>query len=69
MTRRAEGVDPIYTHHEWNQWMDAIIVEGVNLTSWEEDFVESIRLVLDTNRPLTYNQEQVLERIYSTRTR
>lgn len=61
-------MEPKHTSHEWEHWMDLILREGTNLTAWEEDFIESIRLVLDTHRTLSLKQEEILERIYAART-
>lgn len=48
--------------------LEAIEHEGVNLTPWEEDFIESLRAQMDTGRPLTERQVEILERIYAKRT-
>ena len=41
---------------------------GVNLTTWEEDFIESIRAQVDAGRPLSERQVEILESIYAKRT-
>lgn len=41
---------------------------GVNLTSWEEDFIESLREQMAAGRALTERQAETLERIYAKRT-
>ena len=50
------------------QRLDAIEREGVNLTSWEESFIASLRVQIDAGRSLTEKQAQQLERIYAERT-
>jgi len=52
----------------WDDWIEAIEREGVNLTVWETDFIESIRLQREAGRLLSPAQAEVLERIYATRT-
>ena len=51
-----------------NTMIEAIERQGVNLTSWEEDFVESLRSQFDAGRELTDKQLETLERIYAQRT-
>lgn len=53
---------------DWHEWLDALERDGVNLSSWETDFVESIRLQLRSGRTLSEKQADTLERIYSART-
>lgn len=53
---------------DWDEWLERIEVDGVNLTAWEEEFVESIRARRETGRALTDSQAETLERIYSART-
>lgn len=48
--------------------LEAIEREGVNLTTWEEEFIESIRERVDAGRPLTEKQIEILESIYAKRT-
>lgn len=52
----------------WRSWVDQITLEGVNLTTWEEEFVESVESQLDGGRKLTKRQAEILERIYSEKT-
>lgn len=41
---------------------------GVNLTPWEEDFIESLRAHLNAGKKLSERQVDILERIYAKRT-
>lgn len=52
----------------WKKWRDEIMSKGVNLTPWEEDFVESVSELLDGDRMLTDAQAYHLEKIYAQRT-
>ena len=49
-------------------WLDEVEQDGVNLTPWEESFIEDLRAWLDRRRPLTELQIDTLERIRSQRT-
>ena len=51
-----------------NTMLEAIEHQGVNLTTWEEEFVESLRSQFDAGRDLTERQLETLERIYAQRT-
>jgi hypothetical protein len=55
--------DPDIAH-----WLDAIETDGVNLTTWEEAFVASVRDQFDRTGTLSRNQREILERIYAERT-
>lgn len=66
MTSHSE---PQYTSHEWDYWLEIIERDGVNLSAWEEEFIESIRLQRDRHRELSSKQADTLERIYAARTR
>ena len=57
---------PIF-NQDHQDWLDAIESKGVNLTVWEEEFIESIATKISAGRSLTENQADVLERIYSQR--
>ena len=48
----------------WEWWIDQIKVHGVNLTTWEEDFIESV----EGRERLTDKQIEIVERIYAERT-
>ena len=50
------------------QWIEKIEREGVNLTVWEEDFIESVSDQMQAGGLLTDNQGETLERIYTERT-
>jgi len=57
------------TDHETHlEWLDQIKTHGVNLTVWEEDFVESIEGQIRNGRTLSERQAEILERIYAQRT-
>ena len=61
------GVSDMSDAQDWDHWLSEILDKGVNLTSFETDFVES----LETKpRPLRLSEKQaeILERIYSQRT-
>ena len=52
----------------WSGWVAAIRADGVNLTKWEEDFVESVAGLLERRGTLSERQAEILERIYADRT-
>lgn len=52
---------------DWDHWLDEIAERGVNLTSWETDFVESIERLRKAGRTLTERQAQILERVWTER--
>lgn len=56
----------------YKTWVDIIQTDGVNMTKWETDFVESINEQLEKNKhreiPLSEKQVEILERIYADRT-
>lgn len=50
-------------------WLDAIEQEASDsLTSWESDFVASLRRQFDEKRTLSQKQCDTLERIYAEKT-
>lgn len=49
------------------EWLDAINQRGVNLTSWEEEFIESVTMQVAKGRPITDKQFAIIERIYTKR--
>ena len=53
---------------QWEDWLDAIESDGVNLSPWEEDFIASIRSQVDRGRDLSEKQLEIVERIYTERT-
>jgi hypothetical protein len=53
--------------NSWREWMDAIKQRGVNLTTWEEDFIESIDLQIEGGRVPSEKQAAIIERIYTDR--
>lgn len=61
-------METTYRPDEWDHWMEIIIRDGTNLTPWEKDFIEAIRLRLDAHQVISRKQEEILERIYAART-
>ena len=53
---------------KWEDWLDAIESDGVNLSPWEEDFIASIRDQVERGRDLSEKQLEIVERIYTERT-
>lgn len=49
------------------QWWETIETQGVNLTVWEEEFIENVGPILKTGGTLTERQAQTLEDIYTKR--
>ena len=52
----------------WEDWLDKIESDGVNLSPWEEDFIASIREQVGRGRELSEKQIEIVERIYTERT-
>ena len=46
-------------------WIDRINDEGVNLSSWEADFMISITDQFDRRGSISDKQEEIVERIYT----
>ncbi len=57
-----------WNREDQNTMLEAIEHLGVNLTTWEEEFVASLRSQFDAGRELTDKQLETLERIYAQRT-
>ena len=53
---------------EWDHWIDTIKDQGVNLTIWEEEFIEHMDDLRGSGRTLTEKQSRIVERIYADRT-
>lgn len=61
---------------DWDHWLDEILDKGVNLSAWEEDFIDALQARrgsgLFPGRPgalhLTEKQADILERIFAART-
>lgn len=58
---------------DWAHWLSEVLDKGVNLSSWETDFIESLetqRAGLLPHVPLQLSEKQaaLLERIYADRT-
>lgn len=51
----------------WN-WIEAIQADGRGLTTWEEERVEEWRQRIESGRPLSERQAEILERIYAEKT-
>lgn len=50
-------------------WVETILNEGINLTEWEQNFVNDLHERFEHNMRLTSRkQEVILERIYADRT-
>ena len=49
-------------------WIDYINDNRINLTKWEEDFMESITDQFAVRNSLSDKQEEILERIYVNKT-
>ena len=47
------------------EMLDRTAHEGVNLTKWEEDFIESISNQFDIRNSLSDKQIDILEKIYT----
>lgn len=46
-------------------WIEQVNDNGVNLSKWEKDFMESITEQWDNRQFLSDKQEEILERIYT----
>lgn len=57
-----------WTREDWDVALEAIERTGVNLTPWEETFIESLRMQFDSGRDFTEKQVEMLERIYAEKT-
>ena len=49
-------------------WINTVNDEGVNLSKWELDFMESITEQFGTCNWISDKQEEILERIYADKT-
>ena len=49
-------------------WITIIQEEGINLTKWELDFVESIEEQFKMKNWISDKQEEILEKIYAEKT-
>lgn len=53
---------------DWQKKMyEAVRDDGVNLTQWEQEFIESISGRIDSGWLLSEETERVLDRIYTER--
>ena len=51
-------------------WLETILNEcSDKLSDWESNFIESISIRLNYDRPCTDRQHQILERIYAEKTK
>lgn len=50
-------------------WVEKVVAEATNTTTWEDEFIESIHDLLKRGRRLTVSQLDILERIYSEKTK
>ena len=53
---------------DWDNWIEAVQADGVNLSTWEIDFVESLEAQRKQGRRLSEKQVETLERIYAEKT-
>jgi hypothetical protein len=51
-----------------DDWLTACEQDGVNLSTWEQDFIESLRTQRQSGRRLSEKQAEILERIYAEKT-
>lgn len=49
-------------------WINTINDEGINLSKWEQDFMESITEQWERRRSVSDKQEEIIERIYADKT-
>lgn len=56
---------PIKTYIEW---CNAILQNGVDVSSWEEEFTTSVKEQLEKYRRISDRQAEILEKIYSDKT-
>jgi uncharacterized membrane-anchored protein len=49
-------------------WIHLIQTEGQDLTSWEEDFVESLNEQIKRSGRISERQEEILDKIYTEKT-
>ena len=54
-----------YSHEIIEDWIIRVIGEGLNLSQWEKDFVDSIQDQFDRSGHLSEKQIDILERIYT----
>ncbi len=54
--------------HKYGEWIEAVNDEGIELSDWEEGFMESITDQFDANGSISPAQAEVLERIYDEKT-
>lgn len=50
------------------QWIDHVNNNGINLSKWELDFMESITEFFHERSWISDKQEEILERIYTDKT-
>jgi len=50
------------------QWIDHVNENGVNLSKWELDFMESVTEFFSQRSWISDKQEDILERIYTDKT-
>lgn len=51
----------------WTEWLERIQTDGINLTAWEEEFIESVGDQVAAGRTLSRGQGEIIERIYTAR--
>lgn len=60
-------VDPNY--ELWKSWIDKCREDFHRLSKWEKDFVDSVEEQLGEKGQLSERQAEILERIYSAKTK
>ena len=55
-------------HGEHLRWLAHIQAVGVNLTTWEESFIERIDQKMEQGLSLSGREAEILEQIYAERT-
>lgn len=54
--------------HVIESWIEHVNENGVNLSTWEIDFMESITDFFEVHQWISDKQEEILERIYAEKT-
>jgi len=49
-------------------WIDTINEEAINLSKWEQDFMESVTEQFERKGSVSDKQEEIIERIYADKT-
>ena len=57
-----------YPREVLKRFIETIQEDGVNVTKWEEDFLESVAEQLELRGSLSEKQIEILDRIYAEKT-